>query len=108
MTLYDGTTNSRLVDHIVHGQPKYEQIEWRACTACMFLVAYGEFDDGEDTDLAKWSAWNRRGISSKFMSVACEGECDHSFTTDDCELCGDGYDNTLHDVVQLVPVDSPR
>lgn len=102
MTLYDGTTID--VAALMARQPRYEETRWQACTVCMFLVAYGEFDDGQSTAEDKWAAWKERGIDTRNMSVACDNCDDHGFTTDDCELCGGGYDNTLHNIIQLTPV----
>jgi hypothetical protein len=79
----------------------FETIEFRTCFICAYLIAYGEYSDGEDTAADKFEAWKKSGYNHmvRYMSVS---ETDLGFTTQACELCGEtGYDECL--VVALIP-----
>lgn len=82
----------------------FETIEFRTCSVCAYLIAYGEYNDGEDTAEQKWKAWEKSGYNHmvRYMSVS---EADLGFTSLPCELCDVvGYDECL--VVATVPVPS--
>jgi len=79
----------------------FETIEFRTCFECAYLIAYGEYNDGQDTAEEKIKAWERSGYSHmvRYMSVS---ETGLGFTNMPCELCETvGYDECL--VVALVP-----
>lgn len=79
----------------------HNEIEFRTCFICAYLVQYGEYNDGEDTADRKWEAWEKSGYMHmvRYMSVT---ETELGFTVLACELCGDeGYDECL--VTALVP-----
>lgn len=79
----------------------FDEIQFRVCEICAYLVAYGEYDDGEDTAEEKWKAWGTSGYEHmiRYMSVS---NTDGSFTHAPCELCGEiGYNEC--ELVALVP-----
>jgi hypothetical protein len=79
----------------------FDTIEFRTCFVCAYLVAYGEYNDGEDTAELKLKAWETSGYQHmvRYMSVS---QTELGMTHLPCELCGEiGYDEC--EVVALVP-----
>ncbi|GGU45784.1 hypothetical protein [Lentzea flava] len=83
----------------------FDVIEFEVCSVCLYLVAYGEYNDGENTAEEKWKAWEESGNADfvQYMSPACncEEECG-GFTHSSCDLCGvTGFEP--HKAVALIP-----
>jgi hypothetical protein len=80
---------------------EFDTTELAVCTPCLFVIAYGEYDDG--TDAAEKSA---AGISATWGDdamhlIAGGGDLGHS--TSACDACGDWMHGTRHAAIALIP-----
>lgn len=83
---------------------EFEVHEFEVCDVCLYLIAYGEYNDGQNTAEEKLEAWEKSGKADllRYMYPACE-DCDHGFTHSWCDLCGvTGFEP--HKAVALVPI----
>lgn len=83
---------------------RFEIQFFSVCEVCLYLVTYGEYNDGEDTAEKKLKAWKESGFQHliRYMSASCCGDGECGFTYTPCDLCGE-TGRSDHQLTALIP-----
>lgn len=77
-------------------------LEWDCCVDCLMLLANGETPpDLDEEETTAWLAEIERRAAGGHWVIACDENCEGSFSWLQCDVCGSQLGGERHPVVWL-------